>query len=63
MSQRRFKALAVLNCHKDATDVLDLVEVGNQFVCLYQERYQKFGRFQESDFKKFKRRPEIDHTL
>lgn len=50
MTQKRFNALSILNCHKDITDMLNLVEVGNHFVSLYQERYHKFGLFQASDF-------------
>lgn len=49
MTQKRFNALAMLNYHKEVTDALDLVKVGNQFVSLHQERYQKFGNFQASD--------------
>ena len=49
MTQKRFNALAILDCHKEVTDSLDLVSVGNRFVSLYQERYQKFGNFLASD--------------
>ena len=50
MSQRRFNSLAILNCHKDETDKIDLVSVGNDFVSKHNERYRTFGKFVKDDF-------------
>ena len=50
MSQRRFNSLAILNCHKDETDKIDLVSVGNDFVSKHNERYCTFGKFVKDDF-------------
>ena len=45
MFQKRFNALAILNCHKVATNALDLVSIGKQFTSLHKECYQKFAIF------------------
>ena len=50
MSQRRFNSLAILNCHKDGTDKIDLVSVGNDFVSKHNEGYRTFGKFVKDDF-------------
>ena len=50
MSQRRFNSLAILNCHKDETDIIDLVSVGNDFVSKHNERYRTFGKLVKDDF-------------
>ena len=50
MSQRRFNSLAILNCHKDETDKIDLVSVGNDFVSKHNERYRTIGKFVKDHF-------------
>ena len=50
MTDRRFNALGLLNVHKELTDKLDLLEVGNEFISLNDERHQYFGKFVTSDF-------------
>ena len=50
MSQRRFNSLAILNCHKDETDKIDLASVGDDFVSKHNERYRTFGTFVKDDF-------------
>jgi hypothetical protein len=40
----------ILHIHKELTDPIDLVEVGNDFISLNDERYQYFGKFIKSDF-------------
>ena len=50
MKNKRFNVLAILQIHKDLTDDIDLVGVGNEFVSLHSSRYQYFGKFEESDF-------------
>jgi hypothetical protein len=50
MTNKRFNFLSILNIHKDKTDKLDLVDIGNEFVSLYESRHQCFGTFEASDF-------------
>ena len=50
MTKRRFNSLGLLNVHKEPTDKLHLVEVGNKFIFLYEERFQYFGIFVKSGF-------------
>ena len=49
MKNKRFNVLAILQIHKDLTDDIDLVGVGNEFVS-YSSRYQYYGKLEESDF-------------
>ena len=49
MTNKRFNFLSISNIHKDLTDKIDLVDVGNEFVSLYDSRYQYFGTFPASD--------------
>ena len=47
-TQRSFSSansnvFGVRNIHKDLTDAIDLVEVGNEFVSLHDQRYQYLG--------------------
>jgi hypothetical protein len=51
MTNKRFNSLSILNIHKDITDKLDLVDVGNEFVSLYDSRHHYFGTFEASDFR------------
>ena len=50
MTNKRFNFLSILNVHKDLTDKINLVDVGNEFVSLYGSRYQYFDAFEASDF-------------
>ena len=49
MTQKRFNAIAIMNCHKLYTDMLDLVAVGNEFVSKHNQRKVQFGTFIPSD--------------
>ena len=44
MSGRRFNALGLLNVHKELTNKLDLLQVGNDFISLNDEQDQHFRR-------------------
>ena len=46
MSQQRLNNLMILHIHKDETDSLNLVEVGNEFVSLREPRLRMFGKFE-----------------
>ena len=52
MSQKRFNDIAILTIHKELTDKLDLLSIGNEFVSKYDEQKRTFGRFIEKDFGK-----------
>ena len=52
MSQKRFKDIVILTIHKELTDKLDLLSIGNEIVLKYDERKRTFGRFIEKDFEK-----------
>ena len=52
MSQKRFNDIATLTIHKELTDKLDLLSIGNGFVSRYYGRRRTFGRFIEKDFEK-----------
>ena len=52
MSQKRFNDIAILTIHKELTDKLDLLSIGNEFVSKYDERKRTFGRFIENYFEK-----------
>mgnify|MGYP001797234560 CR=1 FL=1 len=52
MKSKRFNALALLNIHKELKDKVDLMEVGNEFIALSEQRYNYFGKFKASDFKR-----------
>ena len=52
MSQKRFNEIAILTIHKELTDKLDLLSIGNEFVSKYDERKCTFGRFIEKDSEK-----------
>ena len=51
MTQVRYNALAQLHEHKDKTDKIDLIKIGNQFISKCNERELHFGRFVPSDIK------------
>ena len=44
MSQSHFNALAILSTHKELTDHISLVSVGNEFVANHHKRYETFGK-------------------
>ena len=50
MKSNRFNSLALLNVHKELTDSLDLMEVGNDFIDKNEHRHNYFGKFVASDF-------------
>ena len=50
MLAKRFNALAILNCHKERTDNIDMTKVANEFVSLYPDRKMTFGKFVPEDF-------------
>ena len=54
MSQKQFNDIAILTIHKELTDSLDLLSIGNEFVSKYNERKRTFGRFIEKALKRRK---------
>ena len=48
MTQKRFKALAILYSHKDIVDKLSLVAIGNDFVDNLPNRRNNLGTFSDS---------------
>ena len=50
-TQIRFSSLTILDAHKQRTNKLCLVAVGNEFVALNDNRKSNFGTFRESDLK------------
>ena len=56
MTSQSFNGLALLNVHKECTDQLDLMEVGNEFIDQNEHRRKHFGKYTQnkrriSDFK------------
>ena len=49
MSKKRSTALALLTTHKDLTDNICFVNVGNTFVASQTGRYNHFGKFVDED--------------
>ena len=49
MTQRRLNNIMVLHVHKDQTDQLSLIEVGNEFVQWSDHRRHLFGKFLLTD--------------
>ena len=45
MKSKRFNSLAVLHIHKEMTDGIDLIKVGNEFVLAREGRQNYFGKF------------------
>ena len=43
MTQHRFNVLAILNNHKDLTDDMSVIDIGNEFVKSHPKRYETFG--------------------
>ena len=50
MTSQRFNGLALLNVHKECTDQLDLMEVGNEFIDQNEQRRKHFGKYTENEF-------------
>ena len=46
---KRFNTLAILNTHKELTDKICLIKVGNTFVDSQSKRYNHFGKFLQED--------------
>ena len=49
MTQVRLNSIMTLHVHKEHTDNLNLIDVGNDFIVASSHRQSIFGRFQESD--------------
>ena len=45
MKSKRFNSLAVLHIHKDLTDMLNLKDIGIEFVSAREGRRDYFGKF------------------
>jgi len=45
MKSKRFNSLAVLHIHKDLTDILNLKDIGIEFVSAREGRRDYFGKF------------------
>ena len=50
MISQRFNGLALLNAHKEYTDQLDLMEVGNEFINQNEQPRKHFGKYTENEF-------------
>ena len=49
MTQTRLNSTMLLNVHKDRTDQLNLVDIGNEFIRESSHRESIFGKFQQTD--------------
>ena len=49
MTQTRLNHCMLLHIHKEKTDELDLVWLGNEFTKPVQNRYRNFSKFSEAD--------------
>ena len=49
MTDNRLNHLMILHVHKNKTDNLDLVSIGNIFIGASNERKEKFGKFRAID--------------
>ena len=52
MTQKRFNSLASVHEHKELTDNIQLMQVGNSFISKYEERVRTYGQLTLSDFQK-----------
>ena len=50
MTSQRFSGRALLNVHKECTDQLDLIEVGNEFIGQNEQRRKPFGKYTENEY-------------
>ena len=49
-TSQRFDGLTLLNVHKECTDQLKLMEVGNEFIDQNEHRLKHFGEYTENEF-------------
>ena len=49
MLSSRFNSVAMLHYHKERTDRLDLIKIGNHFAQSNKNRLRLFGKFTEND--------------
>ena len=49
MTTKRFNNLAILSTHKDLTDTINFVDIGNEFAAKYDVRKHNLGKFTASD--------------
>ena len=49
MATKQFNNLSVLSIHKELTDSINLVDVGNDFASKYDGRRMNLGKFVYSD--------------
>ena len=49
MTTKRFNNLAILSVHKELTDRIDFIDIGNKFASKYDERKMNLGKFVPSD--------------
>ena len=49
MTTKRFNNLSILSIHKELTDNINLVNIGNKFASKYDEHRIKFDKFVSSD--------------
>ena len=49
MTKERFSNLVILNCHKERTERLFIIDIANESAHLNDNRKRNFGIFEESD--------------
>lgn len=49
MTTKRFNNLAILSTHKDLTDTINFIDIGNEFAAKYDARKHNLGKFIPSD--------------
>ena len=49
MTTKRFNSLSILSIHKELTDSINLIGVGNEFASKNDERKMNLGKFVPSD--------------
>ena len=52
MKQQRLNHVMMMHIHKEQTDALDLIDVGNDFVDGSEHRLLIFGKFEHTDNKR-----------
>ena len=53
MTTKRFNNLSILPIHKELTDSINLVDIGNEFASKYDGRRMNLGKFVPSDLLRF----------
>ena len=53
MTTKRFNNLSILSIHKELTDSINLVDIGNEFASKYDGRRMNLGKFVPSDLLSF----------